>query len=107
MLLLIKPHIIRKISKQIAYGLHELIRTNAANINTNDDWLTLFSILQVVGAGAAPPPVITMSINQVDKFIITSKTLIENSQLVKTTAGNWDSIGIGPFEWTDLKLYQF
>jgi hypothetical protein len=88
MLLLIKPHIIRKISKQIAYGLHELIRTNASNINTSDDWLTLFSILQVVGAGATPPPIITLSINQADKFIISSKAVIETtSQLVKTVNG--------------------
>ncbi len=85
MLLLIKSQIIRKISKQVAYGLHELIRSNAANINTSDDWLTLFSILQVVGAGAAPPPIITLSVNQVEKIIITSKTVLDKSQYTQTS----------------------
>ena len=54
MLLIIKNNIIRKISRQIAYGLHDLLRTNAAYIHSCDDWLILFSILQVIGAGALP-----------------------------------------------------
>lgn len=63
MLLVIKPNIIRKISRQIAFGLHDLLRTNAANIHNSDDWLTLFSILQVIGAGAPAPPIITNPLN--------------------------------------------
>jgi brefeldin A-resistance guanine nucleotide exchange factor 1 len=64
MLLIIKNNIIRKISRQIAYGLHDLLRTNAANIHSCDDWLTLFSILQVIGAGAGAPPIITSPFQQ-------------------------------------------
>ena len=58
MLLLMKPHVIHALSSEIAFGLHELLRTNAANIHKADDWFTLFSLLEVVGAAAHPPPVI-------------------------------------------------
>ena len=64
MLLIIKNNIIRKISRRIAYGLHDLLRTNAANIHSCDDWLTLFSILQVIGAGAGASPIITSPFQQ-------------------------------------------
>ena len=58
MLLLMKPHVIHALSSEIAFGLHELLRTNAANIHKSDDWFTLFSLLEVVGAAAHPPPVL-------------------------------------------------
>ncbi|CAF2709471.1 unnamed protein product [Rotaria sp. Silwood2] len=57
-LLLMKPHVIHSLSSEIAFGLHELLRTNAANIHKSDDWFTLFSLLEVVGAAAHPPPVL-------------------------------------------------
>lgn len=50
-----KPKILYSVSRQMAYGLHELLRTNASNINSSQDWFTLFSLLECVGAGAAPP----------------------------------------------------
>ena len=53
-----KPHVIHSLSSEIAFGLHELLRTNAANIHKSDDWFTLFSLLEVVGAAAHPPPVL-------------------------------------------------
>ncbi|XP_043480044.1 Golgi-specific brefeldin A-resistance guanine nucleotide exchange factor 1 [Leptopilina heterotoma] len=40
------------LSRQIAYGLSELLKTGAANIHTNDDWKVIFSLLECVGAGA-------------------------------------------------------
>lgn len=58
MLLLMKPHVIHSLSSEIAFGLHDLLRTNAANIHKADDWFTLFSLLEVVGAAAHPPPVL-------------------------------------------------
>jgi golgi-specific brefeldin A-resistance guanine nucleotide exchange factor 1 len=58
MLLLMKPHVIHALSSEIAFGLHELLRTNAANIHKSDDWFTLFSLLEVIGAAAHPPPVL-------------------------------------------------
>lgn len=57
-LLMMKPVVIHNIPCETAYGLHELLRTNAANIHTNQDWYTLFTLLEVVGAGANPPPVL-------------------------------------------------
>lgn len=40
------------LSRQIAYGLSELLKTGAANIHTNEDWKVIFSLLECVGAGA-------------------------------------------------------
>jgi brefeldin A-resistance guanine nucleotide exchange factor 1 len=56
-LLLMKPHVLHALSSEIAYGLHEFVRTNAANIHKSDDWFILFSLLEVVGAAAHPSPV--------------------------------------------------
>jgi len=56
-LLLMKASVVHAISRQISYGLHELLRTNAANIHTAQDWYTLFTLLEVAGAGANLPPV--------------------------------------------------
>jgi hypothetical protein len=55
-----KKSIVRKLSQQVTFGLHELLRTNAANIHSNDDWSNIFTILQVYGAGANPPSFISL-----------------------------------------------
>ena len=55
-LLMMEAKVIHSISQQIAYGLHDLLRTNAANIHSGQDWYTLFVLLEVVGAGVNPPP---------------------------------------------------
>ena len=55
-LLMMKPGVIHSVSRQIAFGLHDLLRTNAANIHSSQDWCTLFTVLEVVGAGTDPPP---------------------------------------------------
>ncbi|ESO85819.1 hypothetical protein LOTGIDRAFT_130403 [Lottia gigantea] len=55
-LLMMKPDVIHNISRQVAFGLHDLLRTNAANIHSSQDWFPLFMTLEVVGAGANPPP---------------------------------------------------
>ncbi|XP_078492936.1 Golgi-specific brefeldin A-resistance guanine nucleotide exchange factor 1 [Ciona intestinalis] len=60
-LLMIKPTIISKVSRQIGYGLHELLRTNAANIHARSDWITIFTVMKTVGAGALPPAIVQMS----------------------------------------------
>ena len=46
-----------RVSRQIAYGLHELLKTGAANIHTTGDWRVIFTLLECVGAGAKPPMV--------------------------------------------------
>ncbi|KAM9848105.1 Golgi-specific brefeldin A-resistance guanine nucleotide exchange factor 1 [Aulostomus maculatus] len=54
-LLMMKPHVLSRVSREVAYGLHELLKTNAANIHSTDHWYTLFSLLECVGAGVKPP----------------------------------------------------
>ena len=53
-LLAIKPGAVFHVCKQVAYGLHELLRNNAANIHSREDWGVVFALLEVVGAGASP-----------------------------------------------------
>ena len=53
-LLAIKPGSILHVSKQVSYGLHELLKNNAANIHNKEDWDVVFTLLEVVGAGASP-----------------------------------------------------
>uniref|UniRef100_H2ZA13 SEC7 domain-containing protein n=1 Tax=Ciona savignyi TaxID=51511 RepID=H2ZA13_CIOSA len=62
-LLMIKPSIIPMVSRQIGYGLHELLRTNAANIHARADWITIFTVMKTVGAGAVPPAIVQVPTN--------------------------------------------
>lgn len=55
LLLMMKPPVLSRVSREVAYGLHELLKTNAANIHCTDDWFTLFSLLECIGAGVKPP----------------------------------------------------
>ncbi|XP_062852206.1 Golgi-specific brefeldin A-resistance guanine nucleotide exchange factor 1 isoform X2 [Trichomycterus rosablanca] len=55
LLLMMKPHVLSRVSREVAYGLHELLKTNAANIHCTDDWYTLFTLLECIGAGVKPP----------------------------------------------------
>ncbi|KAL4239944.1 G-box binding factor [Mactra antiquata] len=73
-LLMMKPQVIHGIPvcQQIAYGLHDMLRTNAANIHASHDWYSLFMLLEVVGAGVNPPPVL-----QVNSGVDLSEGLIE------------------------------
>lgn len=58
MLLLLKASTISRVSRQISYGLYELLKTNAANIHSATDWAIIFTLLECVGAGAPPPRVV-------------------------------------------------
>lgn len=55
LLLMMKPHVLSRVSREVAFGLHELLKTNAANIHCTDDWYTLFSLLECIGGGLKPP----------------------------------------------------
>lgn len=55
LLLMMKPHVLSRVSREVAYGLHELLKTNAANIHSTDHWYTLFSVLECIGGGVKPP----------------------------------------------------
>ena len=54
-LLMMKPNVLQSCFRQIAFGVHELIRTNANNIHLSRDWVTILTLLEVAGAGAQPP----------------------------------------------------
>ena len=58
MLLYMKAHVLHALSSEIAYGLHELLRTDATNIHKSEDWFILFSLLEVAGAAISPPAVL-------------------------------------------------
>ncbi|KAG1678115.1 Golgi-specific brefeldin A-resistance guanine nucleotide exchange factor 1 [Nymphon striatum] len=63
MLLILKPHTLLRVSRQVSFALHELLRTNAANIHNSQDWSTLFTLLECVGAGCKPPKVVNSNSN--------------------------------------------
>ncbi|XP_071455207.1 Golgi-specific brefeldin A-resistance guanine nucleotide exchange factor 1 isoform X2 [Hetaerina americana] len=58
MLLLLKSHTLARISRQIAYGLYDILKTSAANIHSDTDWSIIFTLLECVGAGAHPPRIV-------------------------------------------------
>ncbi|CAH2321847.1 Golgi-specific brefeldin A-resistance guanine nucleotide exchange factor 1 isoform X1 [Pelobates cultripes] len=60
-LLMMKPSVLSKVSRQVAFGLHELLKTNAANIHSSNDWYTLFCLLECIGAGVKPPPALQVT----------------------------------------------
>ncbi|XP_056386548.1 Golgi-specific brefeldin A-resistance guanine nucleotide exchange factor 1 isoform X1 [Hyla sarda] len=60
-LLMMKPSVLSRVSRQIAFGLHELLKTNAANIHSSNDWYTLFCLLECIGAGVKPPPALQVT----------------------------------------------
>ncbi|XP_051945583.1 Golgi-specific brefeldin A-resistance guanine nucleotide exchange factor 1-like isoform X5 [Xyrauchen texanus] len=66
LLLMMKPHVLSKVSRDVAYGLHELLKTNAANIHCSDDWYTLFSLLECIGAGVKPPAALRVTNTNLD-----------------------------------------
>lgn len=64
MLLLLKWVPLSRVSRNVAYGIHELLKTSAANIHSDADWSVIFTLLEVVGAGAPPPRVFGESSTQ-------------------------------------------
>lgn len=63
MLLLLKSTTLSRVSRQISYGMYELLKTSAANIHSATDWSIIFTLLECVGAGAPPPKVISKPLN--------------------------------------------
>uniref|UniRef100_A0A8R1Y720 SEC7 domain-containing protein n=1 Tax=Onchocerca volvulus TaxID=6282 RepID=A0A8R1Y720_ONCVO len=53
-LLKLPPPAMFMFSRQIAYGLHELLRTNAANVHRHEHWTILFRLMEATGAGVYP-----------------------------------------------------
>ncbi|WKY01718.1 hypothetical protein Q1695_015600 [Nippostrongylus brasiliensis] len=52
LLLRLSPKAMFVFSRQISFGLHELLRTNAANVHRREHWAVLFSLLEAAGAAA-------------------------------------------------------
>lgn len=77
MFLMMKPTVIRSVSRQVAFGLHDLLKTNAANIHSSQDWYTLFTLLEVVGAGNDPPPIMQVNagVNIHDSLVDAGKNI--------------------------------
>jgi brefeldin A-resistance guanine nucleotide exchange factor 1 len=87
MLLMIKKKsIIRKLSRQVAFGIHDLLRNNASNIHSNDDWSNIFTILQVYGAGANAPPF--MTIQQQQQAALVNRS-VSFSQSIRSSMSNF------------------
>ena len=38
----------------MSFGLHEILKTTAANIHTAEEWTIIFTLLEYVGAGKVP-----------------------------------------------------
>ncbi|KAK5985546.1 SEC7 domain-containing protein [Trichostrongylus colubriformis] len=57
LLLRLSPKAMFVFSRQISYGLHELLRTNAANVHRREHWAVLFALLEAAGAAALPDDV--------------------------------------------------
>ncbi|XP_055083101.1 Golgi-specific brefeldin A-resistance guanine nucleotide exchange factor 1 [Periophthalmus magnuspinnatus] len=55
LLLMMKPHVLSRVSREVSYGLHELLKTNAANIHSTEHWHTLFTLIECIGAGVRAP----------------------------------------------------
>ena len=66
---MMKPKVIHAVSRQVAYGLHDLLKTNAANIHSQQDWFTLFTLLEVSGAGTDPPPLLQVGVQNITESI--------------------------------------
>lgn len=55
MLLMLKANLIQHVSKQISTGVYELLNKSMYVIHDECDWQIIFTLLEVVGAGAIPP----------------------------------------------------
>lgn len=43
-----------QLSQQMSFGLHEILKTTAANIHSREEWTVIFALLEYVGAGRVP-----------------------------------------------------
>jgi brefeldin A-resistance guanine nucleotide exchange factor 1 len=43
-----------QVARQVAFGMYEMLRNNAANIHETSDWEVVFAVIEIVGAGASP-----------------------------------------------------
>uniref|UniRef100_A0A7E4ZYQ2 SEC7 domain-containing protein n=1 Tax=Panagrellus redivivus TaxID=6233 RepID=A0A7E4ZYQ2_PANRE len=53
-------------SRDIAFGLYQLLRANAANVHNAEHWRTLFALLESVGAAVYPDEIVDAHRDHVD-----------------------------------------
>lgn len=53
-LLYLRPTYAIQLSQHISFGLHEILKTTAANIHSTEEWTVIFALLEYVGAGRVP-----------------------------------------------------
>ncbi len=51
-----------QVARQVAFGMYEMLRNNAANIHETDDWDVVFAVIEIVGAGASPDDQVIFSL---------------------------------------------
>ncbi|ERL94183.1 hypothetical protein D910_11465 [Dendroctonus ponderosae] len=100
MLLLLKSSTLCRISRQISFGLYELLKTSAQNIHTSTDWTIIFTLLECVGAGAQPPKPVAeegaahvdpgtksegeTQVNSDEESVVSDRGYTSDSELTKT-----------------------
>lgn len=77
--------ILQSCGRHISYGLHELLRTNAASIQTAGDWTTIFTLLECVGAGVCPP---TVTPGPASSFVSLNKDSVEEDSVEYDITGS-------------------
>jgi len=58
-LLYLRPAAVIQLSQQLSFGLHEILKTTAANIHSSEEWTIIFTVLEYIGAGKLPPTLAT------------------------------------------------
>ncbi|GFO18536.1 Golgi-specific brefeldin a-resistance guanine nucleotide exchange factor 1 isoform a [Plakobranchus ocellatus] len=102
-LLMMKPNVVHTISRQISFGLHDLLRTNAANIHASHDWYTLFTLLEVAGAGANLPPIMHAGCPDMDLSDVLQDAGAQSDSEIQSVSGMSDTSDRG--YTSDSELY--
>ncbi len=92
-----KKTIIRRLARHVTYGMHDLLRTNAANIHTNEDWSNIFAILQVYGAGSNTP-LLSLQQQQLSKQM--SLDVVKSTATAAVNSNRYDFVNLNGFRVT-------
>jgi len=95
--LYLRPAAVIQLSQQMSFGLHEILKTTAANIHTAEEWTIIFTLLEYVGAGKVPAA-LTNSVThpqqqQQQPFQSLSMNPMEKNSLLNYTNGQSQSLG--------------
>ncbi|CEF66676.1 Golgi-specific brefeldin A-resistance guanine nucleotide exchange factor 1 [Strongyloides ratti] len=81
-LLYLRPTAFFLFSKQISFGLHDLLRLNAANVHKRQHWEVIFSLMEATGAANYPKESIKSDpiINHTTREVVSDT---ENTNIIK------------------------